>query len=223
MELPYEPIKYRINIMEKIPNCRTCLDGERLSAFVTNDLGKKWCPDCGWTPLSYKGYTGAIKTLRDWIKRREEALWQRKDYQEDLDELARCYNVPSEGFAAWAEVDTLEKYLSNNRLRDAFQSHLRETVKKYANERLSRNSSSRLELDSDWVWAVYNHLVMRERGREMARYVVEQMSLPRQESVYDRCGNVIKTGLGNIKDNMPIPEAIVREAKKYHKKIENKM
>jgi hypothetical protein len=205
--------------MKKQYNCWTCLDGERPSQFVKDELGRKHCPDCGRRPPSYKGYIGGLKTLRDWIYRRECALWQREGYIKDLDKLAKFYDVPVEGYKTWDKVDILEKYLSKNKLHDTFWSHLGETVKKYANERLSRNSSSRLDLDSDWAWAVYNHLVMREKGREMARFMVEQMSLPREENVFDRYGNIVETRLGNIKSNIPISEAIIREARKYHKGI----
>lgn len=173
-------------------------------------------------PVPYKK---ARAQLRDWIEKRERSLWQRSGYQQDLDGLADMfpsYKIPKEGFATWNEADAFVKWVFNNKLWDYFEHRLIDIVEKYANKRLGGHSSSRLQLDSDWFWVVFNHLLRREEGREVARFMVEQEYLPHVKTLYDKwSGEEIGTELSGIKPKTSEP--IIREAKKYLKNVKRKI
>ena len=169
------------------------------------------------TTPSFSDYKKAREAVRRRIERRESSLWQRQDYQQDLDKLANMFPskiIPGIGFPTWDEADTFVRWLFKNGLWDVFEQQLREIVKKYARKRLSNHSSSYLQLGDEWVWAVMNHLFKRQGGREVARYMVEQMSLPQLKPKYDKYGETTDIEL-SIKNSTPEP--IIRAAMKYLK------
>lgn len=168
-------------------------------------------------------YKKDMEHLRLWIKKRESALWKRSDYQGDLDKLAVLLQIPKEGFATSDAADAYIKSLFERKLWDSFKYQLGETVKRYSNKRLVSHSSSYLQLDSVWSWAVFNHLLRREEGREAARRMVKILAVPQIEYVYDRFGNEVDVHMVVNQSNMPITEAILRKATKVCKEERSRL
>jgi hypothetical protein len=159
------------------------------------------------------------KRWRQWVEstkkqteQKEDVLWSRKRYQQDLDRMAEKWGISKEGFTNNDMEQAFRGRLHEYRLRNAFEADLGQIVAKHC--------SSRLPLGNEWIWAVERHLLSREQGRLAARLMVEIMAQTHIEIDYDRWGEPIGVH-ANIKANTP--DIVIKEVKKDLKKIEREL